>query len=443
MKSPLPYKATEITHKRILVVSVPIMLSNLSEPLIGVVDTAVLGQLPQAHFIGAIAVSSLIFSIIYWGLGSLRMGTGGLAAQAFGAGDMSELRAVFARALLISTVLGLVIVGLGPFIEELSFWLIEASPAVEGQARIYFEIRIWSAPFALANYVILGWFIGMGKTGHAFAVQLVLNLTNIVLDVVFVLGLSMTADGVAYGTLLAEIIAAAFGLFLVRRNLAKGGGGWSWQRIFHKASLLRTVSVNSDIMIRSLSLTFAFAFFTAQSAKVSDVIVAANAILMHMFTVSAYFLDGFAVAVEALAGQAVGARDRPLFWRTVKMTSLWGFGVSVLVAICYALAGPMIIDLMSVNETIRMTARVYLFWAVMTPVIGFACFQLDGIFTGATRTADLRNMMIISVLAYLAAWYVLTPLYANHGLWAALMIFLIIRAVTLGARMPALLRALF
>ncbi len=433
----------QITHKRVLAVAVPIMLSNLSQPLIGIVDTAVLGQLPQPHFIGAIAVASLIFTIVFWGFGSLRMGTGGLSAQAFGSGDMIELRAVFARALLISTIIGIIIVALGPLISWFSFWVLEASLAVETEALKYFEIRIWSAPFALANYVILGWFIGMGKTGHAFAVQLVLNLSNVVLDVFFVFGLSMTTDGVAWGTLLAEIIAVVFGAVLIWRTLAKIGGSWSQKRILHKASLIRTVSVNADIMVRSLSLTFAFAFFTAQGAKVSDTIVAANAILMHLLITSAYFLDGFAVAVEALAGQAVGARNRDLFWQSVKLTALWGAFISVLVAMVFLIGGPYFIDILTVNETVRLTARTYLGWAVAAPVIGFACFLLDGIFTGATRTADLRNMMIISVIVYLAAWYVLTPVYANHGLWASLMIFFIVRAITLGIRLPALMRALF
>ena len=434
---------TRITYKTVLAIAVPIMLSNLSEPLIGIVDTAVLGQLPQAYYIGAIAVASLIFSIVYWGFGSLRLGTGGLAAQAFGARQMTELRAVFARALLISSVIGIFIVALGPLIGDLSFWLFEASPEVERYARIYFDIRIWSAPFALANYVILGWFIGMGKTGHAFAVQLVLNLTNVALDIFFVLGLSMTADGVAFGTLLAEIIAAAFGLLLVWRVLGQVGGRWSKKRTFDRAAILNTVSVNADIMVRSLLLTFAFGFFTAQSARAGDVIIAANAILMHLLVTSAYFLDGFAVAVESLAGQAVGAGNRARFWQTVKRTSVLGFAVSVLVSIVFALVGPLFIDLLTINETVRAAARTYLVWAVMAPVIGFACFQLDGIFTGATRSKDLRNMMIISVLAYLAVWYILAGPFGNNGLWASLMIFFIIRAITLAARMPALLKALF
>ena len=434
---------TPITHTKVLAVAAPIMLSNISQPLIGIVDTAVVGQLPQAHYIGAIAVAALIFNLVYWGFGSLRMGTGGLAAQAFGAGDMDELRAVFGRALILSTIIGVSIFVLSPFISQFSFWVIEGSPLVEQEAKTYFDIRVWSSPFALANYVILGWFIGMGKTGTAFVLQLVLNITNMVLDLYFVLGLSMTADGVALGTVLAEITAAIVGLLLVARQLKLFGGRWSRALLFQRAALLKTLSVNSDIMIRSLSLTFAFAFFIAQSAKVSEAVVAANAILMHLIEMSAYFLDGFAFAVEALAGQMVGAKNRNGFLRAIKLTSMWGVAVSVVVAAVFFIGGGYFIDLLTINEGIRATSKTYLWWAAIAPIVGLACFQLDGIYTGSTRTADMRNMMIISLAVYLLAWYILTPIWGNDGLWAALMIFFIARAVTLGARMPALLRDLF
>jgi len=441
--SPSSTAPIEITNAKILAIATPIMLSNISQPLIGIVDTAVVGQLPQAHYIGAIAVGALIFNLVYWGFGSLRMGTGGLAAQAFGAKDMDELRSVFARALLISTIIGIVLFFAAPLISKFSFWLIQASPRVEQEAKTYFDIRIWSAPFALANYVILGWFIGMGKTATAFVLQLVLNITNIILDIYFVMGLSMTSDGVALGTVLAEVVAAIVGLGLVYRQVHILGGSWSRHKIFKRAAMFKTLSVNSDIMIRSLSLTFAFAFFISQSAKVSEGIVAANAILMHLLEMSAYFLDGFAFAVEALAGQMVGAGNRTGFLKAVKLTSLWGFGVSFFVAIIFYIGGPSFIDILTINTEIRATAKTYLWWAALAPVIGVACFQLDGVFTGATRTADMRNMMLISLVVYLAAWFVLAPIWGNNGLWAALMIFFIVRAITLGARMPALLRALF
>jgi MATE family multidrug resistance protein len=419
------------------------MLSNITQPLIGIVDTAVVGQLPQAHYIGAVAVASLIFSMVYWGFGSLRMGTGGLAAQAFGAGDMTELRAVFARALIISTIIGMVIFFTGPLISNVSFWLIEASAPVEAEALKYFNIRIWSSPFTLANYVILGWFIGMGKTSTAFVLQLLLNFTNMALDVFFVIGLSMTADGVALGTVLAEIIAAVIGLVLVWRQLNIHGGRWSKKRILRKKALARTLIINGDIMIRSLALTFAFGYFIALSARVSDAVVAANAILMHLLEASAYFLDGFGFAVEALAGQMVGAKSRKGFLKAVELTSMWGAGVALVIAVIFWLAGPLFIDMLTVNEGVRTTAKTYLWWAAAAPVIGIACFQFDGIYTGATRTADMRNMMIISLAVYLVACYLLIPAFGNNGLWASLMVFFIARAVTLGARMPALLRDVF
>ena len=434
---------SKITHRKVLTIALPIMASNISEPLIGIVDTAVVGQLPQAHYIGAVAIAALIFSMVYWGFGSLRMGTGGLAAQAFGSGDMTELRSVFARALIISTILGTTILVLGPLISRFSFWLIEASPAIEGEAKAYFNIRIWSSPFALANFVILGWFIGMGKTGTAFVLQLVLNITNIILDVVFVIGLSMTADGVALGTVLAEVTACIVGLALVARQLKRLGGSWSAEKIFYRPALLRTLSVNSDIMIRSLALTFGFAFFMARSASVSEQVVAANTILMHLFEASAYVLDAFAFAAEALVGQMVGARNRSEFVKAIRLTSFWGGAMAVLISAAFALGGPVFIDLLTVNEGLRQTARTYLWWAVAAPLIGLASFQFDGIFTGATRTADMRNMMLVSLAVFLVAVYSLTPLYGNHGLWAAMMVFFVVRGVTLAARMPALMRELF
>lgn len=416
------------------------MLSNITEPLIGIVDTAVVGQLPQAYFIGAIAVAALIFDIVYWGFGSLRLGTGGLAAQAYGARDMTEVRSVLARALLISTVVGTLIVALNPLISFLSFWFISASDAVEKEAAIYFSIRIWSAPFALANYVILGWFIGMGKTGHALILQLVLNLANVAFDIFFVLGLSMTADGVAWGTLLAEILACLLGGVLIWRHLKTLGGTWSKKRILHRPAMWRTLAVNTDIMIRGLAITFAFAFFTAQSAKAGDNIVASNAILMHMFVASAFFLDGFAFAAEALAGQAVGARDKAGFVQAIRVSGIWIAGVSIIVAIVIFVGGPVFVDLLTINEIIRKMARADLPWAVAAPVAGAASFLLDGVFTGATRTADMRNMMLVSVAFYLVSWYLLVPIYANNGLWAALMVFFITRAITLGFRLPDVVR---
>ncbi|MGE0211593.1 MAG: MATE family efflux transporter [Parvibaculaceae bacterium] len=432
-----------LTHRRVLAIAVPIMLSNVTQPLIGVVDTAVLGQLPDAHYIGGIAVGALIFSFLYWGFGFLRMGTGGLVAQAFGAGDHDEVRAVFGRAVLIALAAGFLLIALSPFIERYAFALIEGSAAVEEQARLYFHIRIWAAPFTLVNFCLLGWFIGQSRARVAFYLQLLLNLTNMVLDVVFVLGLGMTADGVALGTLIAEAVAAFTGLWLVARTTGGLRPLFDKARILDAERLRRTITVNADIMVRTVCIIAAMAWFTARGARMGDVAVAANAVLLNLFEVAAYLIDGFAYAAEALVGQAIGGRDRTRYRAALRVSSLWAMVVGAVLSLLMLAIGPFAIDMMSVNPEVRAAARHYLPWAAATPILGAACFQLDGIFVGATRTADMRNMMILSFAAYLAAWWTLEPMWGNHGLWAALAVFFVARAITLGWRLPGIERQAF
>jgi len=417
------------------------IFSNVTTPLIGAVDTAVIGQLGAAHLIGAVAVGATIFTFFYWAFGFLRMGTTGLTAQASGAERNREVLATLYRALLVAGAAGAAIILLQWPIAEAAFALMGASPEVDDAARTYFAIRIWSAPAALANYALVGWFIGLGRAGMAFRLQLLLNLTNIVLDTLFVLGFGWGVAGVAAGTLIAETGAALVGLAVALR--AAGGLRIRLWRVFNAAKLRRMVAVNGDIMVRTLSLLFAFSFFTAQGARAGDMILAANAVLMHFLSVSAYFLDGVAYATEALTGKAIGARDPVRFRDAVRLSSIWAAVLSVAAGAVFWLSGGAVIDLMTVNEAVRALARDYLVWAALAPVIGVACFQLDGIFIGATRTRDMRNMMLVSLAIYLLAWAALTPTFGNHGLWAALMILFVTRALTLAARMPALKRAAF
>jgi len=312
---------------------------------------------------------------------------------------------------------------------------------VNTAARTYFDIRIWSAPAALVNYALVGWFIGLGRAGMAFRLQLLLNLTNIGLDALFVLGFGWGIAGVAAGTLIAETGAAVVGIAVALRA-AEGVKLRAW-RVFNAGKLKRMIAVNGDIMIRTLSLLFAFSFFTAQGARSGDLILAANAVLMHFLSVSAYFLDGVAYATEALTGKAIGARDPKRFSAAVRLSSIWAAALSLATGAAFWLAGGAIIDVMTVNTAVREVAKEYLFWAALAPLIGVACFQLDGIFIGATRTRDMRNMMLISLAVYLGAWALLTPLLGNHGLWAALMVLFVVRALTLAWRFPALERAAF
>jgi MATE family multidrug resistance protein len=435
--------AFEVSHRRVFAIALPIMLANVSQPLLGIVDTAVIGRLPEPYFIGAIALGALIFSFLYWSFGFLRMGTGGLAAQAYGAADGPELVAVLGRAFLIAGVAGIGLIALSPAIEAVAFRLVQGSQAVEDHAQTYFRIRIWSAPFTLATYAMVGWFVGIGKARSTLVIQLVLNLMNMGLDALFVLGLGMTSDGIALGTLIAEVTAALVGLGLVAVTIKRLGMRWEPRLLFDRGRLKRTFAVNRDIMIRSMLLIVVFFWFTAEGARFGDVTMAANAVLMHFLSFSAYLIDGFAHAAEALVGQAVGRRARAMYRQAVRLSSLWAGALALGLCAAILLAGQPMIDALTVSPEVRATARHYLPWAAVSPLLGFACFQLDGIFTGATQTADMRNMMVVSFAAFLAAWWVLTPLWGNHGLWASLDFFFLVRSLTLGARLPALERQAF
>jgi len=416
------------------------MISNLSTPLLGVVDTGVIGQTPDASLIGAVALGALVFTFVFWAFGFLRMGTTGLTAQAFGANDAHEIRASLGRALLIALVIGICLIVVQWPIRELAFWLLEGTERVETLAQRYYDIRIWAAPATLANYALLGWFIGLGKARIALLLQLVLNISNMLLDAWFVLGLDMGVSGVAAGTVIAEYLATAVGLAIAAQQLNWFGGRWEKSRLFEPHRIARTVAVNRDIMIRSLSLIFAFAWFISQGATFGETVLAVNAVLMHFVSVSAYFLDGFAFAAEAFVGRAVGAAHRAGLSRASRMTTWWAAGVALLTSLILVLFGPAIVDILTVEPGVRSLAREYLPWAAMAPLVGVWCFQLDGIFIGATRTADMRNAMLTSLVIFLIAWYLLRPL-GNHGLWAALYVHYAARGLTLLYYFPGLKRS--
>jgi multidrug resistance protein, MATE family len=429
-------------NRTVWALAAPIMLSNVSVPLLGAVDTAVVGHLPGAHHIGAVAIGALIFNFIYWGFGFLRMGTTGFTAQALGAGDGDEVRSMLARALIAAVIIGLGVVVLQWPMAALAFNLIDASADVETLASAYFEIRIWGAPAAFANFAMVGWFIGVRNTRAAMITQLVMNGLNVILDLWFVNGLGLGVPGVAWASLISEIVAIGAGLVLAQKNLRLIGGHWIRERIFDAERLLRLLAVNRDIFIRTLCLQAGFAFFTAQAAKMGDGVLAANAILLNFQGIMAYALDGFAHAVEALAGGFLGAKDRQGFRHAVKVSTKWALGFAVLFTIIFAIFGSMMIDVMTNMDDIRALTRLYLPWMIISPLISIWGFQLDGIFIGATRTADMRNAMLFSLAIYGFAVALLVPGFGNHGLWAAFTVFMIARAVTLGFYYPALQKSI-
>ena len=429
-------------YRRVWSVAWPIMLSNVSVPLVGIVDTAVVGHMPNPVFIGAVALGAVVFSFLYWGFGFLRMGTTGLVAQDVGARDYDELRATLARALILAGVLGLAILALRAPAGELAFWALEGSAMVEGFAKQYYAVRVFAAPAALVNYVVLGFVIGIQNTRAALALMLLLNITNVLLDLLFVMGFGWGVEGVAAASLISEYSAAVFGLLLIRRILSRLDGRWQSYRLFDRSRLRTLLSVNLNIFVRTLCLIFAFFHFTSTSARLGDIILAANAVLMHFYTFMAYSLDGFAHAVEALAGAAFGSRSRRAFLNAVEASTVCAGLVAVLYCLVYAAFGESIVALVTGISEVRATAGEFLPWLALAPIVSVWSFQLDGIFIGTTRTVAMRNAMLLSLAAFLIAVWLLLPMWGNHGLWAALMLLMVIRAITLGFWYPQIVRDL-
>lgn len=430
-----------VSHRRVWALAGPIILSNLSTPLLGAVDTAVVGRLPDAAYIGGVALGAVLFSFLYWGFGFLRMGTTGFTAQAYGAGNADELRATLIRPLGLALALGFLLILVHAPIGWLAFWLLDGSAAVEGHAQTYYAIRIWSAPATLVNYAILGWLLGTQRAFAALWLQVALNGLNIVLDVVFVIGLDLGIAGVAWATLIAEIIAAIIGCAIAAGALHRHGGRWDRARILGVERWVALLRVNIDIFLRTVAVIFAFSYFTAQGAKMGDITLAANTILMHLQAFMAYGLDGFAHAAEILAGGALGTRSRSSFRAAVRIATAWALATAFAIAVLYALAGPAIIGLFTVVDEVRATAIAFLPWLVVSPLLSVWSFMLDGIFIGATRTGAMRNAMALSLVVFLAASWWLVPAYGNTGLWLALMVLMVTRALTLGAAYPRLERS--
>ena len=431
----------KVTTAQVFAIAGPAMIANLTTPLIGVVSTTAIGRLGEPAMLGGVAMASFMFDCIFWLFGFLRMGTLAFTAQSIGAGETGGPRAHLARGLVLAAAIGAGLIALQVPIGVIAFDAMGGSEAVTRAARTYYAIRIWSAPIVLANYVLLGWLIGQARAGLALTVQVAVNLINMVATMALVLWLGTGIVGAAIAAVVAEAGGLVIGLVIARR-LEKGSLTVARAVLFDRAALMRMLSVNRDIMIRTAALIAAFLFFTAQGARAGDVTLAANAVLNNFLLVSAFFLDGLANAAEQLCGQALGARDRAAFAGATRLVVAWGFAFSLAVSAVLASLGPALIDIMTTSAEVRASARHYLWFVAASPLLSVFAFAFDGVYIGATWARDMRNLMIASLAIFLGTWFALRS-FGNAGLWAAQLAHYAARGGLQALRYPALLKASF
>ncbi|UCC23884.1 MAG: MATE family efflux transporter [Gemmatimonadales bacterium] len=427
-----------VTRSRILQLAWPIVLANSAVPLLGLVDTAVIGNTGSTAELGAVGLGSLIFSFVFWGFGFLRMGTTGFTAQASGRGDTAEVRAALARALLLAGTLGVLLLILQVPIRWSALGLLGASPEVESLTGDYFDLRIWAAPASLGMFSVTGSLIGLGRTRHVLATQFFLNGLNMALDVLFAGVLGLGIRGIALGTMLAEWIAFAFGIVLLvqvlRRERRDEEAWWPVDRIRDTGQARAVLTANADIMVRTLFLLFGFGWFTNQGAVFGNEILAANHVLLQLVSLSAYLLDGYAHATEVLVGRAVGAGDPDGFDHVVRLSSQMSAVTAAGLGLALLVVGPALVDRLTDLAAVRRVALDYLPFAAGYVTLSFAAFQLDGVFIGATATRAMRNASILSLLGFLGASLPLAGRFGNTGLWIAFLVFVILRALALRIR---------
>ena len=424
-------------NKSILRLAIPNIISNLSVPLLGVVDTALVGHLDHIYYLGALAVGSVIFNFIFWGFGFLRMGTTGLTAQEYGKRNRREMMMILARVQFIAMSIGLAILLLQNPILSLSLLLIESSNEVAAYTKVYFDIRILTAPAVLALYGINGWFLGMQNAKYPMIITIVLNLMNILLNVMFIYGFGMHVDGVAYGTLISTYLALGLAIVLLFNKYRKYLSHFVKSEILNKLELKKYFSVNRDIFIRTLCLIFTFSFFTAVSAKQGDLILAANTILLQLWFIASYGIDGFAYAAESLVGKFKGSGNRKALKSAISYSLAWGLILGLFGTVIYFLTGNQILHLFTNNVSVIELAQSVLFWTIIAPFVSSICYVLDGVFIGATETKPMRDTMIAATfLIFLPVYYFGTLYFGVHGLWLAMVVFMVSRGVALAYFLP-------
>jgi len=419
-------------NKQILALAIPNILTNLSVPILSSVDTAVVGHLEESYYLGAIAIGSMIFNFIYWGFGFLRMGTTGLTSQAFGEKDADEIILNLYRPALIAIIFGVAIIILQYFIANIAFYLVDASANVEKFASDYFFIRVFAAPATLLIYVFHGWFLGMQNAKYPLVLLVSVNILNLFFNVLFIFYFGMKSDGVAYGTLLAQYLGLFIAFLLFSKKYKHYSRNIHIKEILEISKLKKFYQVNSNIFIRTLALLFVLSFFTAESARFGDNVLAANTILMQMWIIISYAVDGFAFAAESLVGKIIGEKNRTELKLLIKYIFAWGIGVGAIFTIVYAIVGEMIVRLFTNNIVVIEIALNFIIWTIVSQLINSISFIWDGIYIGATKTKAMRNSMLISAfLIFLPVYYLTRCSLGNESLWLALTLFMLVRSGTL------------
>lgn len=410
-------------------IAAPMILSNISVPLLGMVDTGVMGHLEGPAYLGAVAIGGTIFTFIYLGMNFLRMGTTGIAAQRFGADDYDGLRVALGQAVIVSLAIALAIFVLQVPIGRFGLFLLGGDPETQAHAATYFSVRVWSAPGTLANYVLIGWFLGLQNARVPLAVFLTINITNILLDLLFVLVLGMKVEGVALASVIAEYTGLAVGIAFAVSALRRHPGHWDFSRLTRLGAYGKFFSVNANLFVRTMALLFTFGFITAQGARLGPAILAANAVLMNFQHLTSLGLDGIAQAAEAMVGKAVGKEDKAALEETVNLTLRWALIFAAGFTAAYVIAGPLIIRILTDLPDVRQTATTYLPWLIVSPLVAVWCFLYDGVYVGMTRSREMRDIMLVSTfLVFVPAWFVTQP-FGNHGLWFAFLVFLAARGI--------------
>jgi MATE family multidrug resistance protein len=419
-------------NRKILNLAIPNIISNLTVPLLGIVDLAIVGHLESDAYIGAIALGSMIFNIIYWAFGFLRMGSSGLTAQALGAKNYTEITAVLIRGLIVAITVSSAILIFQIPIEKTIFYFVNGSPDVEILAQKYFYIRVWAAPATISLYVLTGWFIGMQNSKIPMIIAITINILNVILDAVFVYIYKFNSTGVALGTLISQYLGLIIATIFLFKKYKTVFVHINRDMLFKSKEIRRFFNVNKDIFIRTISLLFVFTFFTSKSASTDDGILAANTLLLQFLFLFSFLIDGFAYAAEALTGKYYGALQYDNLKTVVNKIFIWGAIIGIVFSLLYMWFGNTVLNLLTSQQNVISIAENYILWVILIPVISVTSFIWDGIFIGLTKTKQMRNSMLISVfIIFFPIWYFLHNIYGNHALWLAFILFFLSRGISL------------